>query len=110
MAELLMADNMGTILGSTALISAVGASNLGFTSTKYRSPLANKSCRMSRGFKPLQTAIPVCQEGGKKRKGKGREGKGREGKGRLDYTFRHQFIRRQLLCRDAQGSKGIKIV
>jgi len=84
MAELLMADNMGTILGSTALISAVGASNLGFTSTKYRSPLANKSCRMSRGFKPLQTDIPVCQEGGGKkgREGKGREGKGREGKGR----------------------------
>ena len=59
MAELLMADNMGTILGSTALISAVGASNLGFTSTKYKSPLANKSCWMSKGFNLLRKATPT---------------------------------------------------
>ncbi len=62
MAELLMADNMGTILGSTALISAVGASNLGFTSTKYKSPLANKSCWMSKGFNPLRKATPTWRE------------------------------------------------
>lgn len=53
MLELWMAEVIGTILGKTARISAVGASNLGFTSTKYRSPLANWSCCRSKGCNPL---------------------------------------------------------
>lgn len=47
--ELAMALVIGTILGNTALISAVGASNLGLTSTKYRSSAGKGSCSKSSG-------------------------------------------------------------
>ena len=53
MAQLRMAETMGTLAGSTARISAVGASNTGFTSTNQRSP--GKGSRwMSRGLQLLR--------------------------------------------------------
>lgn len=38
---------MGISLGSTARISAVGASNRGLTSTNHRSPANGRRCRSS---------------------------------------------------------------
>jgi hypothetical protein len=47
--QLLIMDFMGTSLGSTARICAVGASNSGFTSTKCSSLPPNGSCSSSTG-------------------------------------------------------------
>ena len=52
MAQLRTAQAMGTLAGSTARISAVGASNTGFTSTNQRSP-GNGRRWMSRGLQLL---------------------------------------------------------
>ena len=43
---------MGTILGSTARISAVGASNFGFTRTNHRGPPLSRRSKSS-GFVDL---------------------------------------------------------
>ena len=52
-AALWICDAMGTSRGSTARISAVGASNRGFTSTNHSGPPASSCCR-SNGFVDLQ--------------------------------------------------------
>lgn len=52
--QLLIIDFMGTSFGSTARISAVGASNTGFTRTKYRLSLLNGSRNSSTGSPTLQ--------------------------------------------------------
>ena len=52
MALLWTAEAMGTCLGSTARISAVGASNTGLTSTNQRSP-GKFSCWISSGLQLL---------------------------------------------------------
>ncbi len=56
MAQLWTAEDMATCFGSTARISAVGASNTGFTSTNHKSP-GKVSCWMSRGLQLLQGIV-----------------------------------------------------
>mmetsp|Transcript_6332 Transcript_6332/g.13997 ORF Transcript_6332/g.13997 Transcript_6332/m.13997 type:complete len:221 (+) Transcript_6332:467-1129(+) len=64
--QLLIMLFMGTSLGSTARISAVGASNTGLTRTKCRSSRWKGSCSSSTGWPGLQLLIstkPPSREG-----------------------------------------------